>query len=110
MLAPYFLGINPNRRCPDLNDFQSLGQTTSASTFYPVSSQGCAPSDGKLCRWTAMILLRFTRPNHESIRDEAFFMLNSRTTKRQGVSFMEKVLCGHYPLSDAEEYQAALKN
>jgi transketolase len=92
----------------DLNDFQSLGQTSKVHpNFYPVLDKVRAfgwetvQVDGHdaAAIQTAIANRSGTKP----------FMLIARTTKGKGVSYMENVPVWHYRSPSPEEYQAALK-
>ena len=107
MLAPT-LGITRVVGVLDLNDFQSLGQTSKIHpNFYPVLDKVRAfgwetvQVDGHdpAAIYAAIANRTGDKP----------FMLIARTTKGKGVSFMENVPVWHYRSPSPEEYQTALK-
>lgn len=92
----------------DLNDFQSLGQTSKVHpNFYPVLDKVRAFG------WeTVQVDGHDPVAIHEAISNRTRqkpFMLLARTTKGKGVSYMENVPVWHYRSPSPEEYQAALK-
>ena len=106
MLAPT-LGIRNLVGFVDLNDFQSLGQTSKIHpNFYPVldkvrafgweSVEVDGHDVGAICE--AVVSRRGDRP----------MMVIARTTKGKGVSFMENVPIWHYRSPSPEEYRLAL--
>jgi transketolase len=107
MLAPT-LGITRIVGVLDLNDFQSLGQTSKVHpNFYPVLDKVRAFG------WESV---QVDGHDAEAIREAIVnrsgkkpFMLIARTTKGKGVSYMENVPIWHYRSPSAEEYQTALK-
>ena len=107
MLAPT-LGITRIVGVLDLNDFQSLGQTSKVHpNFYPVLDKVRAFG------WeTVQVDGHDPAAIHAAIANRSKakpFMLIARTTKGKGVSFMENVPVWHYRSPTPEEYQAALK-
>jgi len=107
MLAPT-LGITRIVGVLDLNDFQSLGQTSKIHpNFYPVLDKVRAFG------WeTVQVDGHDPAAIHAAISNRLGtkpFMLIARTTKGKGVSFMENVPVWHYRSPSPEEYQAALK-
>ena len=107
MLAPT-LGITRIVGVLDLNDFQSLGQTSKVHpNFYPVLDKVRAFG------WeTVQVDGHDPAAIHAAITNRSGtkpFMLIARTTKGKGVSFMENVPVWHYRSPSAEEYQTALK-
>jgi transketolase len=91
----------------DNNDFQSLGRTSETHpTFYPVVDKfhafgwECVEVNG-----------HDSRAIHEAVsnrRGGRPFMLNAKTTKGRGVSYMENVPMWHYRSPSPQEYQQAL--
>lgn len=107
MLAPS-LGATNLVAFLDLNDFQSLGQTSKIlPNFYPVADKvrafgwELAEVDGHDAQaiYDAVIGRRGERP----------MMVIARTVKGKGVSYMEGVPIWHYRSPNPEEYQRALR-
>lgn len=106
MLAPT-LKITNVVAAVDLNDFQSLGQTSKTHpNFYPVLDKVRAFG------WEAV---QVDGHNSRAIYDaitsrsgRAPFMLIAKTTKGKGVSYMENVPIWHYRSPSPEEYRKAL--
>jgi len=107
MLAPT-LGITRLVGVVDLNDFQSLGQTSKIHpNFYPVLDKVRAfgweavEVDGHDASaiYKAVISGSGRKP----------FMLIARTTKGKGVTYMENVPIWHYRSPSPIEYQQAIK-
>ena len=92
----------------DLNDFQTLGQTSRVHpNFYPVLEKIRAFG------WEAA---EVDGHDHEAIIDavqarkwDSPFMLIGRTVKGKGVSYMENVPIWHYRSPSPAEYQVALR-
>jgi transketolase len=106
MLAPT-LGVKDLVGFVDLNDFQSLGQTSKIHpNFYPVFDKVRAFG------WEAVQVdghdagAIFEAVNSRT--GDAPMMVIARTTKGKGVSFMENVPIWHYRSPSPEEYQLAL--
>jgi transketolase len=101
------LGVDNLIAFVDNNDFQSLGRTSETHpTFYPVVDKflafgwECVEIDG---HDSAQI--------HEAVlgrRGGKPLMINARTTKGRGVSYMENVPIWHYRSPNPEEYRQAL--
>jgi transketolase len=92
----------------DLNDFQSLGQTSKIHpNFYPVVDKVRAFG------WeTAEVNGHNTQQIHDAIRarkGQAPLMVLAKTVKGKGVSYMENVPIWHYRSPSPEEYQRALR-
>lgn len=101
------LGVDNLIAFVDNNDFQSLGRTSETHpTFYPVVDKflafgwECVEVDGHDSRaiFEAVTRRRGGKP----------FMLNAKTTKGRGVSYMENVPIWHYRSPNPEEYRQAL--
>ena len=107
MLAPT-LKITKIVGVVDLNDFQSLGQTSKVHpNFYPVLDKIRAFG------WEA---IEVDGHNAAAIHDaiakrsgEKPFMLIARTTKGKGVTYMENVPIWHYRSPSPVEYEQAVK-
>jgi transketolase len=107
MLAPTF-GLNNLVALVDLNDFQTLGRTSTVHpNFYPmldkVRAFGWEAAEVNGHDHTAII---------ESIRGRKSnvpFMLLGRTVKGKGVSYMENVPIWHYRSPSPTEYQQAVR-
>ena len=107
MTGPSF-GINRIVALVDLNDFQSLGQTSKTlPNFYPMLDKlrafgwEAAEVDG-----------HDAKAIHDAVRARSGkkpFVLLGHTTKGKGVSYMENVPIWHYRAPNAEEYQIAIK-
>ncbi len=107
MTAPSF-GLTRIIALVDLNDFQSLGQTSKIlPNFYPILDKirafgwEAAEVDG-----------HDPRAVYDAVRSRSGgkpFALLGRTTKGKGVSYMENVPIWHYRAPNAEEYKIALK-
>lgn len=107
MLAPSF-NVTNLIAFVDNNDFQSLGRTSETlPNFYPVVEKAeafgwqCIELNGHSA--TTMI---------EAIQKKTPgkpLMLNCKTTKGKGVSYMENVPIWHYRSPNADEYQKALQ-
>lgn len=107
MLAPT-LGITRIVGVLDLNDFQSLGQTSKVHpNFYPVLDKVHAFG------WeTIQVDGHDPGAIHAAVsarEGKKPFMLIARTTKGKGISYMENVPIWHYRSPSPEEYQAAIK-
>jgi len=107
MLAPSF-GVTKLVAVVDLNDFQSLGQTSKIlPNFYPVTDKVRAFG------WeTAEVDGHNGREIHEAIRGRSGrkpMLVIARTTKGKGVSYMENVPIWHYRSPNPQEYQQALR-
>lgn len=107
MLAPT-LKISNIVAVVDLNDFQSLGQTSKVHpNFYPVLEKVRAFG------WESVeVDGHDAEAIHKAVVSRSGqkpLMLIARTTKGKGVSFMENVPIWHYRSPDPQEYQAALK-
>jgi transketolase len=107
MLAPT-LGITNLIAYVDLNDFQTLGQTSKVHpNFYPVLDKirafgwETAEVDG---HDHAAIINAV-----QSRQGRAPFMLVGRTVKGKGVSYMENVPIWHYRSPSPAEYQQAVR-
>lgn len=91
----------------DNNDFQSLGRTSETHpSFYPVVEKFTAFG------WEAV---EIDGHDEEALvravagrRGDKPFLVNARTTKGKGVSYMENVPIWHYRSPNAAEYAAAL--
>jgi transketolase len=106
MLAPS-LGVKNIVAVVDLNDFQSLGQTSKIlPNFYPIVDKIRAFG------WeTAEVDGHNAQAVHDAIVNRPGgkpFMLVARTTKGKGVSYMENVPIWHYRSPNPQEYQQAL--
>lgn len=106
LLAPT-LGLTRLVALVDLNDFQSLGQTSKIHpNFYPVLSKVQAFG------WEATEVdghdQQAVFEAVESREGKAPMMVIARTTKGKGVSFMENVPIWHYRSPSREEYRVAL--
>jgi transketolase len=106
MVAPS-LGVKNVVAVVDLNDFQSLGQTSKIlPNFYPVAEKirafgwEAAEVDGHSAAavHAAVVNRRGDRP----------LMVAARTIKGKGVSYMENVPIWHYRSPNPQEYQQAL--
>jgi len=107
MLAPT-LGITGIVGVVDLNDFQSLGQTSKMHpNFYPVLEKIQAFG------WESTeVDGHDARAIHQAVRSRSAnkpFMLIARTTKGKGVTYMENVPIWHYRSPSPTEYQQAIK-
>ncbi|HEY2572418.1 MAG TPA: transketolase [Verrucomicrobiaceae bacterium] len=107
MLAPT-LKITQLVAAVDLNDFQSLGQTSKMHpNFYPVLDKVRAFG------WeTVQVDGHDAGAIHDAISSRSGqkpFMLIARTTKGKGVSYMENVPIWHYRSPNPQEYEAAIK-
>lgn len=107
MVAPSF-GITRIVALVDLNDFQSLGQTSKIlPNFYPMLDKlrafgwEAAEVDGHngAAIYEAVTQRSKTKP----------MVLLGKTTKGKGVSYMENVPIWHYRSPNPEEYKLALK-
>jgi transketolase len=92
----------------DLNDQQSLGQTSKVHpNFYPIREKiemfgwEVAEVDGHdpFALWRAALNRKTEKP----------FLVLGKTVKGKGVSYMENVTIWHYRSPNAEEYQQALR-
>jgi transketolase len=107
MLAPT-LGITNLVAMVDLNDFQTLGQTSKVHpNFYPVLDKVRAFG------WEAVEL---NGHDHQAIvqavrsrKGSAPFMVIGKTIKGKGVSYMENVPIWHYRSPNPAEYQVAVQ-
>ncbi len=107
MVAPSF-GITRLVALVDLNDFQSLGQTSKTlPNFYPMLDKLRAFG------WEAAeVDSHNPQAIHDAVKARSGtkpFVLLGRTTKGKGVSYMENVPIWHYRAPNAEEYQIAIK-
>lgn len=101
------LGVTNLVAVVDNNDFQSLGRTSETHpSFYPVVEKFRAFG------WDAIEL-----PGHDTAalagaiqdrRGDRPFLINARTTKGKGVSYMENVPIWHYRSPNPDEYARAL--
>ncbi len=107
MLAPS-LGVTSLVAFLDLNDFQSLGQTSKIlPNFYPVADKvrafgwEAAEVDGHdpQAIYEAVASRQGLKP----------LLIIARTVKGKGVSYMESVPMWHYRSPSPEEYQRALR-
>jgi transketolase len=107
LLAPS-LGVKNVVAVADLNDFQSLGQTSKIlPNFYPFAEKARAfgwesveVSDG-----------HHAQAVHDAIanrKGDKPFILGARTIKGKGVSYMENVPIWHYRSPNPQEYQQAI--
>ncbi|HYT60268.1 MAG TPA: transketolase [Haliangiales bacterium] len=107
MTAPSF-GVTRIVALVDLNDFQSLGQTSKIlPNFYPMLDKLRAFG------WEAVeVDGHDPQAIYEAVRARSGkkpFVLLGRTTKGKGVSYMENVPVWHYRAPNAEEYKIAIK-
>jgi transketolase len=107
MLAPS-LGATNLVAVLDLNDFQSLGQTSKIlPNFYPVVDKVRAFG------WEAAEANGHNAQEvHDAVRNRSGrkpLMVVARTTKGKGVSYMESVPIWHYRSPNPDEYQQALR-
>lgn len=107
MLAPT-LGVKNVVAVVDLNDFQSLGQTSKIHpNFYPVLDKVSAFG------WEAVEVdghsVQQVYKTIASRRGDKPLMVVARTIKGKGVSYMENVPIWHYRSPSPEEYQQALR-
>jgi len=107
MVAPSF-GTTRIVALVDLNDFQSLGQTSKIlPNFYPMLDKIRAFG------WEAV---EINGHDHQAIYDAVTrrnkarpMVLLGKTTKGKGVTYMENVPVWHYRSPDPEEYKQAVK-
>ena len=107
MLAPS-LGATNLVAVLDLNDFQSLGQTSKIlPNFYPIVDKVRAFG------WEAAEVNGHNAQEvHDAVRGRSGrkpLMVVARTTKGKGVSYMESVPIWHYRSPNPDEYQQALR-
>lgn len=107
MLAPS-LGVTNLVAFLDLNDFQSLGQTSKIlPNFYPVADKVRAFG------WEAAeVNGHDPQAIHDAVasrRGLKPMLVIARTVKGKGVSYMESVPIWHYRSPSPEEYQRALR-
>jgi transketolase len=107
MTAPSF-GITRIIALVDLNDFQSLGQTSKIlPNFYPMLDKIRAFG------WeTAEVDGHNPQAIYDAVRARSGqkpFALLGRTTKGKGVSYMENVPIWHYRAPNADEYKIAVQ-
>lgn len=107
MVAPSF-GITRIVAMVDLNDFQSLGQTSRIlPNFYPVLEKVRAFG------WEAVeVDGHDSQAIYDAVKGRnpnSPMVLIGRTTKGKGVSYMENVPVWHYRSPNPEEYQQAVK-
>ena len=106
LLAPS-LGVKNVVGVADLNDFQSLGQTSKIlPNFYPFDEKVRAFG------WEA---IEIDGHNPQAVHDaianrkgDKPLMVGARTTKGKGVSYMENVPIWHYRSPNPQEYQQAI--
>jgi len=106
MTAPSF-GVTNIIAAVDLNDFQSLGQTSKIlPNFYPMLDKLLAFG------WEAVeVNGHDAKAIYNAVRSRRGgkpFVLLGRTTKGKGVSYMENVPVWHYRAPNAEEYKIAI--
>lgn len=106
MIAPSF-GITRIVALVDLNDFQSLGQTSKTlPNFYPMLDKLRAFG------WEAVeVDGHDAQAIYDAVKARSGqkpFVLLGRTTKGKGVSYMENVPIWHYRAPNAEEYKIAI--
>lgn len=106
LLAPS-LGVKNIVAVADLNDFQSLGQTSKIlPNFYPFAEKARAFG------WEA---LEIDGHNPQAVHDTILarqgdkpMMIGARTIKGKGVSYMENVPIWHYRSPNPQEYQQGM--
>ncbi len=106
LLAPS-LGVKNIVAVADLNDFQSLGQTSKIlPNFYPFDEKARAFG------WEAV---EIDGHNPQAVHDAVMarkgdkpLMVGARTIKGKGVSYMENVPIWHYRSPNPQEYQQAI--
>jgi len=108
MVAPSF-GLTRIVALVDLNDFQSLGQTSKIlPNFYPM------PDKLRAFGWEAREVDGHDGPAiHAAVRQRDGsrpLVVLGRTTKGKGVSYMENVPIWHYRSPNPEEYRRALED
>jgi transketolase len=107
MVAPSF-GITRIVALVDLNDFQSLGQTSRIlPNFYPMLDK---------IRAFGWETVEVNGHDHQAIydavtcrRETKSMVLLGKTTKGKGVTFMENVPVWHYRSPNPDEYKQAVK-
>ena len=107
MLAPSF-GLTNVVALVDLNDFQSLGRTSTVlPNFYPIMDKVRAFGweAGEVDGHDAGAVVAAVR----SRSGRAPMMIIGRTVKGKGVSFMENAPIWHYRSPSPEEYEQALR-
>lgn len=107
MIAPS-IGVTNLVAFLDLNDFQSLGQTSKVlPNFYPITDKI------KAFGWeTREVNGHNSRELFDAVRARGRkrpMMIVAKTTKGKGVSFMENVPIWHYRSPSPAEYQQALR-
>jgi transketolase len=107
MVAPSF-GVTRITVLVDLNDFQSLGQTSKIlPNFYPIVDKV------KAFGWEAMEVnghdaCAIYNAVHQRTGDKPLMVL-ANTVKGKGVKYMENVPVWHYRAPTPEEYQQAIR-
>jgi transketolase len=107
MVAPSF-GVKRIIAMVDLNDFQSLGQTSKTlPNFYPVVEKVAAFG------WEVVeVNGHNVEEIHSAVKARSGkkpFLLLGRTTKGKGVSYMENVPVWHYRSPSPEEFKQAMQ-